>query len=170
MAWLIPRGGLRGGGCAAASVLDRLAGTGYLSPTDSGNAIAKPTHPTTFSPRQHLASAGVGEGRIVFFAQRQILQAISSMLRLVFSGFTVHLALTASSPFLYAQAHNWPLDGGVAPPHPCYRQSIGRPLRRDRKVAGEESPGSMDKRCRITSGGREPRESATENEPPRRVA
>jgi hypothetical protein len=28
----------------------------------------------------------------------------------------------------------------------------------------------MDKRCRITSGGREPRESATENEPPRSVA
>ena len=37
-------------------------------------------------------------------------------------------------------------------------------------IAGEESPGSMDKRCRITSGGREPRESATENIPPRRVA
>jgi hypothetical protein len=28
----------------------------------------------------------------------------------------------------------------------------------------------MDKRCRITSGGREPRESATENIPPQRVA
>jgi N-acetylmuramoyl-L-alanine amidase len=51
-----------------------------------------------------------------------------------------------------------------------FRQSVGRPLRRNRKVAGEESPGSMDKRCRITSGGREPRESATENRPPRRVA
>src|SRR6185312_6025518 len=31
--------------------------------------------------------------------------------------------------------------------------------------AGEESPGSVDRRCRITSGGREPRESATENRP-----
>ena len=38
-----------------------------------------------------------------------------------------------------------------------------------RKVAGEESPGSMDKRCRITSGGGNPRDSATENRPPRRV-
>src|SRR5215510_5708360 len=31
---------------------------------------------------------------------------------------------------------------------------------------GEESPGSMDIRCRITSGGRKPRDSATENRPP----
>src|SRR6185437_14521788 len=35
-----------------------------------------------------------------------------------------------------------------------------------RKVAGEESPGSIDIRCRITSGGGNPRDSATENEPP----
>ena len=63
-----------------------------------------------------------------------------------------------------------PLDGEGQAPHPSYCQSVGRPLRRNRKVAGEESPGSMDKRCRITSGGREPRESATENRPPRRVA
>ena len=34
-----------------------------------------------------------------------------------------------------------------------------------RKVAGEESPGSIDIRCRITSGGGDPRDSATENEP-----
>ena len=33
-----------------------------------------------------------------------------------------------------------------------------------RKAAGEESPGSTDERCRITSGGGDPRESATENE------
>src|SRR5476649_2646502 len=31
---------------------------------------------------------------------------------------------------------------------------------------GEESPGSIDIRCRITSGGGDPRDSATENEPP----
>jgi hypothetical protein len=30
---------------------------------------------------------------------------------------------------------------------------------------GEESPGSIDIRCRITTGGGDPRESATENEP-----
>ena len=45
---------------------------------------------------------------------------------------------------------------------------------RDRKVAGEESPGSMDVRCRITSGEAVPaqagtglRDSATEKRPPR---
>jgi hypothetical protein len=37
--------------------------------------------------------------------------------------------------------------------------------RKGRKAAGEESPGSIDMRCRITSGGGNPRESATENEP-----
>jgi len=30
----------------------------------------------------------------------------------------------------------------------------------------EESPGSMETRCRITSGGGDPRESATESKPP----
>src|SRR6516225_5426401 len=37
---------------------------------------------------------------------------------------------------------------------------------KDRKVAGEESPGSMDMRCRLMAGGRKPRESATETRPP----
>jgi len=32
--------------------------------------------------------------------------------------------------------------------------------------AVEESPGSTETRCRITSGGGNPRESATENKPP----
>jgi hypothetical protein len=41
---------------------------------------------------------------------------------------------------------------------------------KDRKVAGEESPGSTDERCRITSGGGDPRDSATENRPPRHAA
>ena len=31
---------------------------------------------------------------------------------------------------------------------------------------GEESPGSMEARCRITSGGGDPRDSATESKPP----
>src|SRR5712671_2561815 len=34
------------------------------------------------------------------------------------------------------------------------------------RPTGEESPGSIDIRCRITSGGGNPRDSATENEPP----
>lgn len=32
--------------------------------------------------------------------------------------------------------------------------------------AAEESPGSMETRCRLTAGGGDPRESATENKPP----
>src|SRR5690606_15487520 len=32
---------------------------------------------------------------------------------------------------------------------------------------GEESPGSMETRCRLTAGGGDPRESATESKPPR---
>ena len=35
-----------------------------------------------------------------------------------------------------------------------------------RKDAGEESPGSTETRCRITSGGGDPRESAAESKPP----
>ena len=35
-----------------------------------------------------------------------------------------------------------------------------------RRFRAEESPGSTEKRCRITSGGGDPRESATENKPP----
>jgi hypothetical protein len=30
----------------------------------------------------------------------------------------------------------------------------------------EESPGSLEARCRITSGGGDPRDSATESKPP----
>src|SRR5215217_2012923 len=60
-----------------------------------------------------------------------------------------------------------PLDGGASPPHPFGQVSRpdGRPGK-GRKTAGEESPGSLDMRCRITSGGGNPRESATENRPP----
>jgi hypothetical protein len=50
-----------------------------------------------------------------------------------------------------------------------HHKGVSRPDGRSgnhRKVAGEESPGSIDIRCRITSGGGNPRESATENEPP----
>ena len=49
------------------------------------------------------------------------------------------------------------------------RRSAGRAtaLVTCRKTAREESPGSTEKRCRITSGGGDPRESATENRPPR---
>ena len=37
--------------------------------------------------------------------------------------------------------------------------------RKARKGAGEESPGSMETRCRVTPGGGDPRESATEKIP-----
>ena len=48
--------------------------------------------------------------------------------------------------------------GTTSPP------SVGRAALRAR--LGEESPGSMEARCRITSGGGQPRESATESRPP----
>jgi hypothetical protein len=35
---------------------------------------------------------------------------------------------------------------------------------------GEESPGSMETRCRVTPGGGDPRESATESSLPARVS
>ena len=44
---------------------------------------------------------------------------------------------------------------------------LGGRSRKCRKAAREESPGSTEKRCRITSGGGDPRDSATENRPPR---
>src|SRR5262249_35726047 len=69
------------------------------------------------------------------------------------------------------------LDATPAAPHSLSRQSAGRPLRypalpsptcgRPGRGTGEESPGSMDMRCRITSGGGDPRDSATESRPPR---
>src|SRR5258708_12025270 len=40
----------------------------------------------------------------------------------------------------------------------------------DGQPLGEESPGSTETGCRITSGGGDPRESATENKPPVRFA
>jgi hypothetical protein len=58
------------------------------------------------------------------------------------------------------------LDASGLSPH---HKGVSRPDGRSgnhRKVAGEESPGSIDIRCRITSGGGNPRDSATENEPP----
>ena len=45
---------------------------------------------------------------------------------------------------------------------PC--QTVGWPL--SAGARGEESPGSSEARCRVTPGGGDPRESATENTPP----
>src|SRR5262249_54742138 len=56
-------------------------------------------------------------------------------------------------------------DKALSPHHGGVSRPDGRPGD-GRKAAGEESPGSIDMRCRITSGGGDPRESATENEPP----
>ena len=53
----------------------------------------------------------------------------------------------------------------TAPALECHLSPASRP---DGRLAtsGEESPGSMDERCRVMPGGGDPRESATENEPP----
>jgi len=54
------------------------------------------------------------------------------------------------------------------PYYPC--QQAGWPLRLKYCVyGGEESPGSKEARCRITSGGGDPRDSATESKPPRDI-
>src|SRR5215469_5845337 len=52
--------------------------------------------------------------------------------------------------------------------HPMPYASVGWTAARANaeRWAREESPGSMDIRCRITSGGRKLRDSATENRPP----
>ena len=65
-----------------------------------------------------------------------------------------------------AVAGGYRLDAGAPKPHAgCVSRPDGR-SRYGRKAAEEESPGSIDIRCRITSGGGNPRDSATENEPP----
>ena len=69
--------------------------------------------------------------------------------------------------FWAPKARRYRLDGTRTSPH-CLEPSVGRtaaPASAERSC-GEESPGSIDIRCRITSGGGNPRESATENEPP----
>ena len=52
---------------------------------------------------------------------------------------------------------------GLAHLYPC--QTAGWPLPGP-KSRGEESPGSTEARCRVTPGGGDPRESATESKPP----
>src|SRR5246127_5395320 len=46
-------------------------------------------------------------------------------------------------------------------------QTVGWPLFAGAR--GEESPGSTEVRCRVTPGGGDPRESATESTPPARL-
>ncbi|CTQ53060.1 hypothetical protein LP7551_01581 [Roseibium album] len=54
-------------------------------------------------------------------------------------------------------------------PKPLKSANASRPdsrCRKCRKAAGEESPGSMETRCRVTPGEGNLRESATESKPP----
>src|SRR6516164_3955181 len=55
-------------------------------------------------------------------------------------------------------------DRATATAQICCRQTVGWPL--SAGVRGEESPGSTEVRCRVTPGGGDPRESATERTPP----
>src|SRR5271156_1106235 len=52
------------------------------------------------------------------------------------------------------------LDRATASAQICCCQTVGWPL--SAGVRGEESPGSTEVRCRVTPGGGDPRESATE--------
>ena len=56
----------------------------------------------------------------------------------------------------------FPLTAAGSRSYPFLRQSAGRPPLRE----AEESPGSKRTRRRITSGGGDPRDSATESRPP----
>ncbi len=47
-------------------------------------------------------------------------------------------------------------------------QTVGRPPSDAARRPGEESPGSTGTRCRLTAGGGDPRDSATESKPPDR--
>ena len=59
------------------------------------------------------------------------------------------------------------IRGGLTgPAPPTVRCRARRPDGRCRRKAVEESPGSTGIRCRLTAGGGDPRESATENKPP----
>jgi hypothetical protein len=57
-------------------------------------------------------------------------------------------------------------DRGAAATQITPRQTAGWPLSAEGR--GEESPGSTEVRCRVTPGGGDPRESATESTPPAR--
>jgi len=55
-------------------------------------------------------------------------------------------------------------DRGTAAAQISHCQTVGWPLSAGRRR--EESPGSTEVRCRVTPGGGDPRESATESTPP----
>ncbi len=59
------------------------------------------------------------------------------------------------------------LDSPRPVPHTLPIQTAGQPLAGATLL--EESPGSTGIRCRLTAGGGDPRESATENKPPNLV-
>jgi len=63
--------------------------------------------------------------------------------------------------FYHACLSNLTID---APGKAAYVTFVSRPD--GRRDPAEESPGSTETRCRITSGGGDPRESATESKPP----
>ena len=56
------------------------------------------------------------------------------------------------------------LTGGAVSGKDTMRQTVGRSLR----FGGEESPGSTEARRRVTPGGGNPGDSATESKPPAR--
>lgn len=55
-------------------------------------------------------------------------------------------------------------------PYLPYASWLDDRCRKSRKGAGEESPGSMETRCRVTPGGGDPRDSATEMIPRTRAS
>src|SRR6266853_6143453 len=68
---------------------------------------------------------------------------------------------------MYPPAPEEVFDSGAAITQIFRCQTAGWPL--SGVARGEESPGSTEVRCRVTPGGGDPRESATESTPPARL-
>jgi hypothetical protein len=77
-----------------------------------------------------------------------------------------------SCPFVFIRVTIPFFNPAFLPGNPRYLARVRRPD--GRSSSGnrrrEESPGSTETRCRVTPGGGNPRESATENKPPARAS
>jgi len=77
---------------------------------------------------------------------------------------SLHHCLIVDRCRFAANGHGANFDTGARSAHTIPCQTVGWPLFTSRRR--EESPGSTEMRCRLTAGGGDPRDSATENIPP----
>ena len=102
-----------------------------------------------FSKMNVVVDVGGGRGRLLATISKHVDRSTRDrcLLSIQFHSI-VGLGLGADVPTRYIE---------------IARGSGGRGSRK----RGEESPGSMERRCRVMPGGGDPRESATESNPPR---